>query len=274
MRQVEKLGKGLRTYVVLAGLFIMAPQAIVFVVAFSSASFVSFPPPGFSLRWFEQVLADPTFMRPMWNSVVLGLLATVFAAIVAVPAAIALVRYPFRFSTAIQTFLLSPLSMPALILAIALLFYLNAIGLGNTFAGLVIGHVVITIPYLLRTIVAVYASTDPRIEEAAYTLGSPPLATFWHVTLPMLRPALFAGGMFAFLISFDEVAISLLLSNARSMTLPVAILGYLVNNYDPAVAAISVVKMIIVIIGLIALEYTYGLRNLTLPSNQEQRRNG
>ena len=106
------------------------------------------------------------------------------------------------------------------------------------------------------------------------TLGANPLAAFWHVTLPALRPALFAGGMFAFLISFDEVAISLLLSNARSMTLPVSILGYLMNNYDPAVAAISVVKMAIVVIGLVALEHFYGLRNLTLPSRKDQSAHG
>lgn len=270
MKQVERLSNGLRTYVALAAIFIMLPQVIVVVVAFSSANFVSFPPPGYSLRWMTKVLSDPSFMRPMWNSIVLGLLASGIAAVVAIPAAIALVRHRFPLASAVQTFLLSPLSLPALILAIALLFFLSAIGLGNTFTGLVIGHVVITIPYLLRTIVAVYSSTDPQIEEAAYTLGANRLATFWHVTLPMLRPALFAGGMFAFLISFDEVAVSLLLSNARSMTLPVSILGYLVNNYDPAVAAISVVKMVIVVAGLLALEYAYGLRNLTLPSNRER----
>lgn len=274
MKQSERLGGGLRLYSILIAVFIMLPQAIVVVIAFSSASFVSFPPQGYSLRWFQRVLVDPSFMRPMWNSVVLGALAASIAALVAIPAAIALVRHRFRHADAVQTFLLSPLSMPSLILAIALLFFLSAIGLGNTFTGLVIGHVVITIPYLLRTIVAVYASADPRIEEAAYTLGANPLATFWHVTLPLLRPALFAGGMFAFLISFDEVAISLLLSNARSMTLPVSILGYLVNNYDPAVAAISVVKMAIVVLGLLALEYAYGLRNLTLPSNRERSQNG
>lgn len=268
MKQRDRLGGGLRTYAVLAALFIMAPQLIVIVIAFSPASFVAFPPTGFSLRWMHQVFVDPTFMRPMWNSIVLGLIACAVAAVLAIPAAIALVRYPFRHATAVQTFLLSPLSMPVLILAIALLFFLSAVGLGNTFAGLVIGHVVITVPYLMRTVVAVYAGADPHVEEAAYTLGANPLSTFWHVTLPMLRPALFAGGMFAFLISFDDVAVSLLLSNARSMTLPVSILGYLVNNYDPAVAAISVIKMAIVVVGLIALEYGYGLRHLTMPSNR------
>jgi putative spermidine/putrescine transport system permease protein len=268
MRQERRLSTVLRVYVAFAATFIILPQAIVLAVAFSPASFVTFPPTGFSLRWIRHVLSDPSFMRPMWNSIVLGVSAAGCAALLAVPAAIALVRYRFPGANAIQTLLLSPLSLPTLILAIALLFFLSPIGLGNTFQGLLIGHVIITLPYLLRTIVAVYSGTDPRIEEAAYTLGAGPLATLWFVTFPMIRPALFAGGMFAFLISFDEVAVSLLLSNARSVTLPVSILGYLMNNYDPAVAAISVIKMAVVVASLVALEWFYGLRNLTLPNRQ------
>lgn len=261
-------------YLLIIGTFLMLPQLIVIVVAFSTASFVSFPPPGYSFRWITKVLSDPSFMQPLWNSIVLGVSASAISALLAVPASIALVRHSFKGAGAVQTFLLSPLSMPALILAIALLFFLNIIGLGNTYTGLLFGHVVVTLPYLVRTIVAVYSSTDPRIEEAAYTLGAPPLATLWYVTLPTLRPALFAGGMFAFLISFDEVAISLLLSNASSITLPVSILSYLVYNYDPAVAAISVLKMAIVVAALLLLERYHGLQNLTLPANNGGTRNG
>lgn len=256
-------------YLILIAVFLLLPQLIVVVIAFSKSNFVSFPPPGYSFGWFEKVLADPSFMRPLWNSVVLGVQATAIGAILAVPASIALVRHPFPGAKAMQAFLLSPLSMPALILAIGLLFFLSRIGLGNTYTGLLIGHVVIVIPYLLRTIVAVYSACDPRLEEAAYTLGANPLSTMWRVTLPMLRPALFAGGIFAFLISFDEVAVSLLLTNANSITLPVSILSYLVYNYDPAVAAISVLKMVIVVIALVLTDRLYGLENLTLPANRE-----
>ncbi|MEO4042215.1 ABC transporter permease [Hoeflea sp. CAU 1731] len=253
-------------YLAVISVFLLLPQLIVVVVAFSEASFVSFPPPGYSTKWMVRVLSDPSFMKPLWNSVVLGLSASILAAALALPASIAIVRHSFRGARVIQNFLLSPLSMPALILAIAMLFFLSDIGLGNTYAGLLFGHVVIVLPYLVRTIVAVYSGADPRIEEAAYTLGAKPLSTFWFVTLPMLRPAIFAGGMFAFLVSFDEVAIALLLSNASSITLPVSILTYLTYNYDPAVAAISVIKMIIVVLALLALERFYGLQNLTMQS--------
>ena len=275
MKQHSNLGWNLRLYLLLVALFLMLPLVIVVVVAFSTSNFVTFPPPGYSLRWMERVLSDPAFMRPMWNSIKLGFHATVISGVLAVPAALAMVRHRFPGAQAMQSFLLSPLSMPTLILAIALLFFLARIGLGNTYTGLLLGHVVITLPYMVRTMVAVYASTDPRIEEAAYTLGATPVAALWHVTLPMLRPAIFAGGIFAFLISFDEVAIALLLASAASITLPVSILTYLMYNYDPAVAAISVVKMVIVVVALAVLERFYGLGNLTLPaSGKEGGRNG
>lgn len=258
----------LKLYVAAVAVFLLLPLAVVVAVAFSSARFVIFPPPGFSLDWMARVIADPSFMRPLLNSVVLGLLAAVVSAVLAVPAAIGLVRGRVPGAAAIQAFLLSPLSLPTLVLAISLLFFLSAVGLGNTDIGLLIGHVVVVFPYLLRTVVAVYLGADPRLEEAAYTLGAGRWRTFRHVTLPLIRPGLFAGGMFAFLISFDEVAVALLLSNASNMTLPVSILSYIVNNYDPAVAAISVLKMAIVVVVLLLVERFYGLHALTVPARR------
>lgn len=265
MSRTRRPGLVLRLYIGIAAAFLLLPLVVVVLVAFTSASFVSFPPPGLSLRWLTRVLGDATFMRALLNSVVLAVLAAAGAAALAVPAAVALVRHRFPGAAEIQALLLSPLSMPTLILAIALLFFLSSIGLGNTFAGLLAGHVVITMPYVLRIVVAVYSGIARDLEDAAYTLGAGPLRAFFLVTLPMIRPAMVAGGLFAFLISFDEVAISLLLSNTRTATLPVAILGYLINNYDPAVAAISVVKMVLVVIVLLGLDRLFGLGRLVLP---------
>ncbi len=265
MSAARPLGLGLRLYLALIAIFLLLPLAVVVIVAFSSASFVSFPPPALSLRWMTRVLSDAEFMRPLWNSLVLAVLSALGAAVLATPAALAIVRYRFRGAAEVQSVLLSPLSLPTLILSIALLFFLSRIGLGNSFAGLLAGHIVVTLPYLLRTIVAVYASVDREIELAAHTLGAGPWRTFLWVTLPAIRPAMVAGGLFAVLISFDEVAIALLLTNADTVTLPVSVLAYLVHNYDPAVAAISVVKMVLVIVVLLALERVFGLQRLLLP---------
>jgi putative spermidine/putrescine transport system permease protein len=253
-----------RLYLVLMAVFIVAPLAVVVAVAFSSASFVSFPPPGWSLRWLTKVLNDPSFIRPLWNSVVLGLAAAFCAALLATPAALALARLRFRGAAEVQSFLLAPLSLPPLILSIALLFYLSRFGLADSFAGLLVGHVVITVPYLMRTVLAVYKGANPEIEEAAYVLGAGPVRAFFHVTLPAIRPGLVAGGLFAFLISFDEVAIALLLSTTSTMTLPVAILNHVAHNYDPAVAAISLIKMTLVIAVLLVCEWLFGLDRLML----------
>lgn len=251
-------------YVTTAGVFILAPLVVVGVVAFTSASFVSFPPPAYSLRWLTRVLGDPAFMRPLVNSVLLGLAAAALAAALAVPAALALSRRPFKGATEIESFLLSPLSLPALILSIAMLFYVSRLGLGAGFAGLLIGHTVIVLPYMLRTVLSVARGADPALDEAAQMLGANPWRTFIHVTLPTLRPGIVAGTLFAFLVSFDEVAVALLMSTIGSMTLPVAILNHIAHNYDPAVAAISLIKIVLVVAVLLVLEFSFGLDRLML----------
>jgi putative spermidine/putrescine transport system permease protein len=117
-------------------------------------------------------------------------------------------------------------------------------------------------PYMLRTVYGVYAGTNREIEEAAAVLGAGPVRTFFAVTLPMLRPGILAGGIFAFLISFDEVPIALLLTNTTNVTLPVSILSYLIYNYDPTIAAISAIQIAIVVVLLIVLDRVFGLKTL------------
>lgn len=251
-------------YVGLAAIFILAPLAVVMVVAFTSASFVSFPPPGYSLRWLAKVMGDAAFMRPLLNSVLLGVAAAAVAAVLAVPAAVAIGRRSVRWSAEIEAFLLAPLSLPALIMALALLFFLARFGLATSGWGLLFGHVVITLPYVLRTVLAVQRGLDASLVEAAHVLGATPARAFLSVTLPLLRPGIVAGGLFAFLISFDELAVALLLSSATTATLPVAILNHVAHNYDPAVAAISLVKIVLVIVVLLILERLYGLDRLML----------
>ncbi len=259
---MSALGPWLRIYVVAMTIFILAPLVVVVVAAFNSAEFAVFPPPGLSLRWISKALTDPEFIKPLWNSTVLGLSATLGTAIVAVPAAILLARHTFPLKSEFEAFLLSPLTLPQIVLATGLLFFVNIIGLGSSFAGLLAGHMVITMPYMLRTVYGVYAGTNREIEEAAAVLGAGPIRTFFSVTLPMLRSGILAGGIFAFLISFDEVPIALLLTNTTNVTLPVSILSYLIYNYDPTIAAISAIQIAIVVVLLIVLDRVFGLKTL------------
>lgn len=259
-------GIALKLYLVAMVLFLLAPVLIIVIVAVTPADFVAFPPTSLSLRWFEAVLSDPQFMWPLWNSFRLGCVSTAVAAALGVPAALALVRHRIPGARGIQLFLLSPLSLPTIILATGLLFFMARIGLGSSFGALVVGHTVIIVPYIMRTVLGVYASVNREIEHAARVHGAGPVRTFFYVTLPMIRPGILAGAIFAFLMSFDEVPVALLLTNTDTTTLPVSILSYLVYNYDPAVAAISTIQILIATVTLLVLERLFGVRNLMFAS--------
>lgn len=253
-------------YTALLSFFLIAPVLVVMVASFTAGDFVMFPPSGFSLRWFTQVLGDPEFIKPLWNSVRLGVMATVISSLLAIPAALALVRGSPPGLRWIEAFLLSPLSLPTIILAIGLLFFTARVGLDDSFVSLLAGHVVITVPYMLRTVLGVYAGMNHEIEDAARVLGADRWRTAWYVTLPLIRPGILAGAIFAFLMSFDEVAVALLLTNSDTTTLPVSILSYLVYNYDPSVAAISTIQIVIVVAALLILERVFGIRNVMFTS--------
>jgi len=263
---VRHLHPALWAYVALLSLFLLAPIIVVIVAGFTAGDFIMFPPSGFSLKWFEKVLRDPDFIRPLWNSLRLGVAATLVSTLLAVPAAIALIRGALPGRRAIETFLLAPLTVPTIILAVGLLFFAARIGLTSSFAALLAGHVVITVPYMLRTVLGVYAGMNREVEQAAQVLGARPWQVTWLITLPEIRPGVIAGAIFSFLMSFDEVAVALLLTNSDTTTLPVSILSYLVYNYDPAVAAISTIQIAIVVVALVLLERLFGVKNLMFAS--------
>jgi putative spermidine/putrescine transport system permease protein len=233
-------------------------------VAFGEDRIARFPPRGFSTRWFSAALSEPTFIGALINSLQLATLATILSVLIGLPGAIALVRRRFPAQAALESFLLSPLTIPGVLFGIAMLFFLGATGFGLNWWGLLIAHVVIAVPYVLRATVAVYRGFDRGLEEAALVLGATPWRTFWHVTLPMLRPGLAAGGLFAFLTSFDNVPVSIFLTTARNNTLPVTIMSYLVaQDFDAIIGAICTLQVGIVLVMLYLLDRIYGIGRLT-----------
>jgi putative spermidine/putrescine transport system permease protein len=265
---MSHFGFALKAYLAAMTVFLLLPVLVVVFVAFTAGDFITFPPPALSLRWFQTVLVDPAFMHALWNSFRLACAATLVAAALAVPAALVAVRHPVRGMQQIQLFLLSPLSLPTIILATGLLFLMPRLGLDGSFAGLVAGHTVIVVPYIMRTVFGVYAGVNREIEDAARVHGAGPLQTFWQVTLPMIWPGILAGAIFSLLMSFDEVPVALLLSNTQTTTLPVYLLSYLVYNYDPSVAAIATVQIVIVLVALLVLERFFGVKNLMFASSE------
>jgi putative spermidine/putrescine transport system permease protein len=254
----------LRAYCGVVLAFLSLPIVVAVGVAFGSDKIARFPPTALSLRWFGVALSNQTFLDALGNSLVLAALTTLVTILVGLPASVALVRRQFPAQPALEAFLLSPLSLPGVLFGVSMLFFLGATGFGLAWWGLLVAHAVIAVPYVLRTTLAVYRGLDRGLEETALVLGAGPWQTFWHVTLPLLRPGLVAGGLFAFLTSFDNVPVSIFLTTARSNTLPVTIMSYLVNqDFDPIVGAISAVQVGLVLGLLYVLDRLYGVGRLT-----------
>ncbi|MFI4986826.1 MAG: ABC transporter permease [Alphaproteobacteria bacterium] len=255
---------GLLAYLVVFFTFMLAPIVIVVVVSFSDASFVAFPIEALSLRWYYRIWEYRPFMDSLIVSLELAALSALLASGLGVPAALALVRSRSTYADLAATFLLAPLSMPMIVLGFSLLYYLSWLGLGVSFLSLLLAHTVISIPYVFRTVAGVYRGMGPDYEEAASILGAGRPQIFWHVTLPLIRPGIFAGALFAVLISLDNLPISFFFGSATSNTLPVVMLSYLQNQFDPSIAAISTVQMLLAVAALLVVERVYGLKHMSV----------
>ena len=241
-------------------LFLLAPLLFPIVLSFSDTPFVVFPPQGFTLQWYAKVLAEPDFTTPFLFSVQLGLLAAAGALIIGTPTAMGLVRYDFPGRGLIQGLVLSPLVFPMLVTGIALLRLFTSFGMHSSLANLAIGHTLVTVPYVIRTVSASLLLIDPGIEDAARTLGATRAMTFWRITRPQIVPGLFAGGIFAFVTSFDNYAISMWLADAENFPMPMAMFALISRMFDPGIAAIASLMILMSIVIVVVLERLTGLQ--------------
>jgi putative spermidine/putrescine transport system permease protein len=253
---------GLGVFTLVFALFIMAPLVVVIVVSFSASQFLSFPVTAWSLKWYGHIFAYQPFVDGLITSFELAFASTALGTVLGVPAALALGRRKTGWAGLITLLLLSPISIPALVLGFALLYYLSALHLGSSFVALLIAHTVVSVPYVTRTVLAVYRANSPVLEEAAAVLGAGRWNVFRHITLPLIKPGIFAGGLFAVLISLDNLPLSFFFGSASTNTLPVVMLSYLQNQFDPSVAAVSTVQMVIALVLLLAVERAYGIKRL------------
>jgi len=233
--------------VVLGGLIIGLPLALTLFLSLFNERLISFPPNGYTLSWYPAII--PNFGGPLLVSLELAVLAVGGSLLLGVPAGIALSRYRSRATATIGTLLLAPIAFPGIALSLAIFVYLVLIeqvtGLGLAgFWGLVLAHLLITMPWVVRLCVASLANHDRTVEEAATSLGAAPLMVIWRVTLPAMRAGIIAAGLFAFIISFDNLEMALFLAAPGVTTLPVSILEYLEYHIDPLVAAMAVVQIV------------------------------
>lgn len=241
-----RMSWGLPLYVTIVGILLLFPLAIVAAVSFDPGAYIRFPVTGFSLRSYVRMWSDETITLSIVNSLIVGFSSSFIGAVVAVPAALVIARGGRLAEGWLYPFLLSPFAVPWLVYGLGLLFFWGMIGLRLSLWTLIVGHTVLAIPYVLRVTLAVLRSMPSNLVRAARVCGASPSQAFFYVTLPYIRSGVTAGVSFALVVSLTNIPVSLFLTTADNITMPVAIFNYMINNFEPLVAAVSVVQVIMI----------------------------
>jgi spermidine/putrescine transport system permease protein len=237
----------IRLYTILVYVFMFIPIVVVVVLSFNPEQFGCFPMKGFSLRWFVKLAQNQTILVAFKNSLILGSLTAIVSTTFGILAAMAFVRYDFPGKNTLNTLLLAPIMIPEVILGVALLLFIRWLQQPKSFMLLMIGHVVLTLPYVLLIVQARLGGIKREYEEAAQSLGANPFQSFKEVTLPLLTPAILAGMLFSFTISFDDITATLFWATAQNQTVPVKIFGMLRNSISPEINALGTVMIILTV---------------------------
>jgi putative spermidine/putrescine transport system permease protein len=243
----------------LALFLLAAPTLIVVIVSFTSGLSLRFPPPGLSLRWYQSLADSWQLQFAARNSLMVGVLATSVSVLLGVPAALAIGRGQGTTARALDQLFLSPLILPGLAFGLASLIFFTSIGLTVSVTTLVIGHTVVSVPYVVRNTVAALAQLDPAQIDSSLSLGASRLMTFRRVTLPSIRSGILSGAFVCFMASFDNIPVSLFLRDAATDMLPVRMWQDLEGRLDVTIAAASTALIILTIALAIVMERLVGL---------------
>jgi len=235
-------------------IFLQIPVIVVVLASFSETTYLTIPPQGLTLKWFEAVLTDTTYLTAIRNSLLLALGSTLISLVLGVAASYALFRKMLPGTEVLTSLLMSPLIVPSVVIGVALLQYFTLVGLRGGFLVLLIAHVVITVPYIVRSALASLSGIDLSVEEAARVLGANGLTTFRLITLPLIKPGLVAGALFAFVTSMENVPVTIFLAGPRQTTLPILIFTSVEMGVDPSVAAVSTMLIIATVAALFVAE--------------------
>ncbi len=249
-----------RIMAALVMVFLLAPLVVIVIASFTPTAVITFPPKGFSLKWYANIFKASThFMEGLGNSLKLGLIATAADVFLGVTAALVVCRYDFKGKNALLNYFTSPMYVPSVAFAFVLLQVYSQIGGVPGMLRLLIGHLVIILPYIVRNTVSVLHVFNWTLEDAATSLGANPVQVFFKITIPLAKPGVLAGSLLAFLYSFDEVALSSLLSTPRFVTLPIRIMNYMELTFDPTLAAISTLLILSSLVLIVLMEKFVGL---------------
>lgn len=242
--------------------FLLAPILVVLISSFTAAEFVSFPPKGLSLRWYFEIGKHPDFLQSAFLSLALATMTALGSCLVAVPSAIALVRYRFPGRDFLGALFLSPLMLPSVVIGIALLQFSSRHGLLGNPVMLWLAHLLIAAPYCLRLTMASLTGFDRNLELAARNLGATRLLAFRHVMLPLIAPGVAAGAAFAFIVSFDDLVVSLFLASPTLTTLPVRIYNYIDQSSSPMITSIGALLVLLAVAIVVLIDRLVGIERV------------
>ena len=235
----------------LVALFLLLPIAIVVPMSFSTAISFEFPPPGYSLGYYAKYFSSEEWLKPTLNSLVIALGATTLTLLLVVPAAFGYVRYRFRGKAFVNLLMMAPLIVPHVVSALAYYGFLGRARLTGTHLGVIVAHGVLAVPVAFLVIAATLKGFDRNLERAAMSAGAGPLRTFFHVTLPVLRPGMLVGALFAFLSSFNEAVVVIFIGGRGAATLPQKMYESIRLESDPVIAVVSTLLVSAVVLGVL-----------------------
>ena len=253
----------LGAFAALVFLFLLAPLVIIVGASLSDTSYLTFPPQGLTLRWFANIFEISAFRNTAITSFQVAILGTALSLLMGIPAAYALNRYRVELPKWLSTLFVLPILVPEIVFGFSLLKSIT-IGFGlPVYPSLILGHALLVLPYSVRVVGASLAAFDFSVEEAAISLGCPPLKTFMTVVLPNIRAGVIAAFILAFITSINDVSISVFLTGPGISTLPIQILAHMEQFFDPTIASVSVLLMLVTVGVMAIVEATLGLTFLT-----------
>jgi ABC-type spermidine/putrescine transport system permease subunit II len=221
------------------------PILIVIILSFNEGRFMSFPPKGLSLQWYDAYFNSARWKLATFNSFRLAIVTVLVGTPIGVLASFALVRGRFPGRQLLMTLVSAPLLLPGIIIAIAMYFFFARIGLIGSFWSMVLAHVTVTVPIIIISVNASLSTLDPNLDLAAAGLGAGRWQVFWHVQRPLIQPGILTGAVFAFLMSFDELPIALFISGTLGETLPARMWSSLTDEMDPTIAVVSTLLIVV-----------------------------
>ena len=261
--RVDRVNWFSKLITILTYTFILAPMIIIVAVSFNPSAAITFPPEGFSLKWYQNIFTGHTdFVTGFANSIKIAVIATIFDIFIGVFASLSVTKYNFKGKSLLVSFFTSPMFIPSISFAFVLMRTTASIKMFTPFTKILIGHIVIILPYIIRNTMSVLINFNWTLEDAAASLGANPRQVFFKITLPLIKPGIISGAMLAFLYSFDEAVISSFLTSAKFTTMPIQIINYMEFQFDPTVAAIATILMASSLIIMLVINKLVGLDSM------------